>query len=115
MVYSVLMTNLVGSQEPFFACFVSTKIIANLVLEDTYERIYHGNEFAEKHLGVFVVRGENVVLLGEIVCPFSMFTAYVLSPSCLGSRSRGRHPACPRRIRCYGRTPQARGSQQKAP
>lgn len=41
--------------------------VANLVLEDTYERIYHNNQFAEAPLGVFVVRGENVVLLGEIV------------------------------------------------
>lgn len=40
---------------------------ANLVLEDTYERIYHGTDFAERWIGVFVVRGENVVLLGEIV------------------------------------------------
>lgn len=39
---------------------------ANLVLEDTYERIYYGEEFAERWIGVFVVRGENVVLLGEI-------------------------------------------------
>ncbi|KAF9531959.1 Sm-like ribonucleoprotein [Crepidotus variabilis] len=39
---------------------------ANLVLEDTYERIYHNEHFAEEPIGVFVVRGENVVLLGEI-------------------------------------------------
>ncbi|KAL5495235.1 hypothetical protein ACEPAI_698 [Sanghuangporus weigelae] len=39
---------------------------ANLVLEDTIERIYHGSEFAEKRVGLFIIRGENVVLLGEI-------------------------------------------------
>ncbi|KAJ3511299.1 hypothetical protein NLJ89_g4179 [Agrocybe chaxingu] len=39
---------------------------ANLVLEDTVERIYHGNEFAEAWHGIFLIRGENVVLLGEI-------------------------------------------------
>ncbi|TRM66137.1 hypothetical protein BD626DRAFT_486828 [Schizophyllum amplum] len=39
---------------------------ANLVLEDTYELIYHGNLCAEKHVGLFLIRGENVVLLGEI-------------------------------------------------
>lgn len=43
------------------------RLQANLVLEDTYERIYHGTEFAERWIGVFVVRGENVVLIGEIV------------------------------------------------
>lgn len=41
--------------------------IANLVLEDTVERIYHGNAFAEHWHGLFLIRGENVVLLGEIV------------------------------------------------
>lgn len=40
---------------------------ANLVLEDTVERIYHGNAFAESWHGLFLIRGENVVLLGEIV------------------------------------------------
>ncbi|KAH6917344.1 hypothetical protein BKA70DRAFT_1418098 [Coprinopsis sp. MPI-PUGE-AT-0042] len=39
---------------------------ANLVLEDTYERIYHQNVFAEQHHGLFLIRGENVVLMGEI-------------------------------------------------
>ncbi|KAK2461886.1 hypothetical protein APHAL10511_006349 [Amanita phalloides] len=39
---------------------------ANLVLEDTYERIYYGNTFAESWRGLFLIRGENVVLLGEI-------------------------------------------------
>ncbi|KAG6381209.1 Sm-like ribonucleoprotein [Boletus reticuloceps] len=40
--------------------------IANLVLEDTVERLYHGNAFAEHWHGLFLIRGENVVLLGEI-------------------------------------------------
>jgi len=39
---------------------------ANLVLEDTIERIYHGQAFAEQYVGIFIIRGENVVLLGEI-------------------------------------------------
>jgi U6 snRNA-associated Sm-like protein LSm1 len=40
---------------------------ANLVLEDTVERIYQGNAFAESWRGLYLIRGENVVLLGEIV------------------------------------------------
>jgi hypothetical protein len=40
---------------------------ANLVLEDTVERIYHGNAYAENWHGLFLIRGENVVLLGEVV------------------------------------------------
>ncbi|KAL0951124.1 hypothetical protein HGRIS_007860 [Hohenbuehelia grisea] len=39
---------------------------ANLVLEDTVERIYHEDAFAESFHGLFLIRGENVVLLGEI-------------------------------------------------
>ncbi|KAE8349507.1 hypothetical protein BDV28DRAFT_141074 [Aspergillus coremiiformis] len=39
---------------------------ANLVLQDTIERIYSGNLYAEIPRGIFLVRGENVLLLGEI-------------------------------------------------
>lgn len=39
---------------------------ANLVLQDTIERLYAGNLYADIPRGVFVVRGENVLLLGEI-------------------------------------------------
>ena len=50
-----------------------TCLPANLVLEDTVERIYHQNVFAERKQGLFLIRGENVVLLGEIVrdCPIT--------------------------------------------
>lgn len=40
----------------------------NLVLEDAIERLYVDLEYAEENLGVFMVRGENVVLVGELVC-----------------------------------------------
>jgi U6 snRNA-associated Sm-like protein LSm1 len=39
---------------------------ANLVLENAVERIIVGRQFGESPLGLYVVRGENVVLLGEI-------------------------------------------------
>lgn len=39
---------------------------ANLVLHNTVERIYVGRKFGDIHRGIFLVRGENVVLLGEI-------------------------------------------------
>eukprot|EP01127_Copromyxa_protea_P005316 TRINITY_DN15260_c0_g1_i1.p1 TRINITY_DN15260_c0_g1~~TRINITY_DN15260_c0_g1_i1.p1 ORF type:complete len:132 (+),score=25.53 TRINITY_DN15260_c0_g1_i1:41-436(+) len=42
---------------------------ANVVLEDTVERIFVGNKYCEKHLGVFIIRGENVELLSEIDLP----------------------------------------------
>lgn len=40
---------------------------ANLVLHCTIERIHVGKEYGDISRGVFIVRGENVVLLGEIV------------------------------------------------
>lgn len=40
---------------------------ANLVLQDTVERVFVGNRYGDIARGVFLVRGENVVLMGEIV------------------------------------------------
>ena len=39
---------------------------ANLVLQDTVERIFLGNRYGDIPKGLYIVRGENVVLLGEI-------------------------------------------------
>ncbi|XP_074642596.1 U6 snRNA-associated Sm-like protein LSm1 [Tubulanus polymorphus] len=39
---------------------------ANLVLHRTIERIHVGDKYGDIPRGIFVVRGENVVLLGEI-------------------------------------------------
>ncbi|XP_041066123.1 U6 snRNA-associated Sm-like protein LSm1 [Carcharodon carcharias] len=39
---------------------------ANLVLHQTLERIHVGQKYGDIPRGIFVVRGENVVLLGEI-------------------------------------------------
>jgi len=43
---------------------------ANLLLQQTVERIHVGKKFGDIPRGVFLVRGENVVLLGEIVSIF---------------------------------------------
>ena len=40
---------------------------ANLVLQDTIERIFINDVYADILRGIFLVRGENVLLLGEIV------------------------------------------------
>ena len=50
---------------------------ANLVLQDTIERIHVGNMYGDITRGIFLVRGENVVLLGEIVRSDCMNTAPV--------------------------------------
>ena len=45
----------------FFGC------TANLVLQDTIERVFVEEVYADIVRGIFLVRGENVLLLGEIV------------------------------------------------
>ena len=47
---------------------------ANLVLQDTIERIFINQVYADIVRGIFLVRGENVLLLGEIV-RFSLWRA----------------------------------------
>jgi hypothetical protein len=42
-------------------------ISANLVLEGTVERKHLAQYYADQPIGVMIIRGENVVLLGEIV------------------------------------------------
>ena len=57
--------------------------LANLVLHMTVERIYIGSEYGEIDRGVFLIRGENVVLCGEIVSfpskNYPLITHYTLS------------------------------------
>lgn len=40
---------------------------ANLVLHKTIERIHVGNQYGDIPRGIFIIRGENVVLMGEVV------------------------------------------------
>jgi U6 snRNA-associated Sm-like protein LSm1 len=37
----------------------------NITLSDTYERFYASLEFAESYHGVYLVRGENIVVVGD--------------------------------------------------
>ena len=53
-------------------CFTKDKsfyllFLANLLLQDAIERIHVGQKYGDIHRGVFLIRGENVVLLGEFV------------------------------------------------
>ena len=41
--------------------------LANLVIDMTVERTHLGRYYADRPIGVMVIRGENVVLMGEIV------------------------------------------------
>lgn len=42
-------------------------LTANLVLQDAVERIFVQNLYADIPRGIYLVRGENVLVLGEIV------------------------------------------------
>jgi len=46
---------------------IRTDGAANLVLQDAIERIFVGDIYGDIYAGIYVIRGENVVLLGEIV------------------------------------------------
>ena len=51
---------------------------ANFMLEDTYERHVVGNKYGDIPLGLYIIRGENVVLLGEIVSIIVRVSACIL-------------------------------------
>lgn len=59
---------------------------ANIVLHRTIERIHVGKEYGDIPRGIFIVRGENVVLLGEIVS-YSLIDILIY-------KSRGRFFIC---------------------
>lgn len=41
--------------------------VANAVLEGAFERVIVGDLYCDISLGLYVIRGENVVLIGELV------------------------------------------------
>lgn len=59
-------------------------LVANLVLEFTVERIFVGDAYGDVPLGLYLVRGENVVLVGQIVSHFSIISESVSSLLCAG-------------------------------
>ena len=62
--------NMVTALEVCYLC------LANLVLQDAIERIFVGDIYGDIYAGIYVIRGENVVLLGEIV-PLKSITKYL--------------------------------------
>tara|TARA_R110002050_G_scaffold82171_5_gene175927 strand:+ start:3850 stop:4017 length:168 start_codon:yes stop_codon:yes gene_type:complete len=44
--------------------------IANIVLESAAERIFVKEKYADVPLGLFLVRGDNLFLVGELVSSF---------------------------------------------
>lgn len=53
---------------PFLSVPQSFKLVsANAVLEGACERVIVGDLYCDIPLGLYVIRGENVVLIGELV------------------------------------------------
>ena len=50
------------------------------MLQDTIERIYVADTYGDIPRGIFIIRGENVVLLGEIVRILSLCLSLLRSP-----------------------------------
>lgn len=53
--------------------------IGNLVLQDTYERVYAGKLYADDRRGIHLIRGENILLMGEIVRSCHILPRYIIS------------------------------------
>ena len=69
---------------------------SNIVLEHAEERVVVGKRFADVPLGLYVIRGENLVLLGQIVraCDASV---RVPCPTVPRPLARARRRTTPRR------------------
>lgn len=59
--YAILLYNRVVAK------LTTIFVPANLLLQDTIERIHVGGKYGDIPRGIFLVRGENMVLVGEIV------------------------------------------------
>lgn len=49
-----------------FGFLRSFDTFGNIVIQDTNERLYLEGTYAEKYRGVWVVRGENIAMIGEV-------------------------------------------------
>ena len=75
-----------SSLAKFCFCFLIWPFPANFVLEDTFERHVVENKYGDIPLGLYIIRGENVVLLGEIVSPFFLTTRNTQPTTCIHCR-----------------------------
>lgn len=55
---------------------------ANVVLEGACERVIVGNLYCDIPLGLYIIRGENVVLIGELVCCLNAIPFFTLLFEC---------------------------------
>lgn len=62
------------------------------MLQDTIERFFVDNLYADIERGLFLVRGENVLLLGEIVCSTNVSTEMSEADTYVGPGQRRLRP-----------------------
>jgi hypothetical protein len=46
---------------------MGSKFLILKVIEETFERIIVGNYYSDLKLGTYIVRGENILLMGDVV------------------------------------------------
>lgn len=61
-----LLLVLLRDGKQFIGVLRSFDQFSNVVLSDAVERVVEGRQYADLHVGLFVVRGENLVLLGDL-------------------------------------------------
>uniref|UniRef100_A0A3Q7JS35 Sm domain-containing protein n=1 Tax=Solanum lycopersicum TaxID=4081 RepID=A0A3Q7JS35_SOLLC len=61
------MSNWSDSNDYLFSSSLASYLDTNIVLEGTKERVIVGNLYCDISLGLYIVRGENVMLIGQRV------------------------------------------------
>ncbi|XP_010313771.1 sm-like protein LSM1B isoform X2 [Solanum lycopersicum] len=59
------MSNWSDSNDYLFSSSLASYLDTNIVLEGTKERVIVGNLYCDISLGLYIVRGENVMLIGQ--------------------------------------------------
>jgi len=75
---------------PCWTHFAAATVAANIVLEGCSERIYVGRKFGDVPLGLFIIRGENVMLMSEMVSACSFSPSFNLANCTVASRPNPR-------------------------
>ena len=57
-----------GWCDSYFRLTMPTPCAANVVIEGAVERVIVGSKYCDLPLGLYIIRGENVVLIGALVC-----------------------------------------------
>lgn len=76
----------------FYGILRSFDQFANLVLQDTVERLFIDDAYGEEPRGVYIVRGENVALIGQLDPDLVRQAEETRQPGSLASLTRIPYP-----------------------